>query len=306
MRRPALTFWIGAAVIVAAEALLAIDVGQRDAIATGGVLAATARWVAFNMTPVAWVGFLLVMDGVLAAGSPARTRPRRFAVCFVTSVCVWLFFDWVNFYFINAWDYHGLDSISVVHDRVARFVAFGAISPALFMVAELYQRLGLARLRGPRLAIGPRVRVAMLIIGVPALLFPFVVQRPIGSLTLWVGVVLVLDPLNFRFGDPAQPTLIRDWHNGRWGRTVSLLAAGLTCGVLWEFWNYWALARWTYDLPFLGTLENYRLFEMPLPGFAGFPPFALECWVAFQTVLLVMRKVGMPFVERPPGDDAVL
>ncbi len=306
MRRPALTFWIGAAVIIASEVLLAIDVGQRDATVTGGALGATARWVAINMTPVAWVGFLLVADGLLGAVSPARTRPRRFAVCFVSGVGVWLFFDWVNFSFIHAWRYDGLDAVGVVHGWVARFVAFGAISPALFMAAEIYQRLGLARLRGPRLAIGPRVRVAMLIIGVPAVLFPFVVQRPIGSLTLWVGVVLVLDPLNFRFGDPAQPTLIRDWLNGRWGRTVSLLAAGLTCGVLWEFWNYWALARWTYDLPFLGPLENYRLFEMPLPGLAGFPPFALECWVAFQTILLVLRKVGVRSVERLPGDLAVL
>jgi len=306
MRRPAITFWIGAAVIVAAEVLLAIDVAGRDATAAGGVLAATARWVAINMTPLAWVGFLLVMDGLLGAGSPARTRPRLFAVCFVTSIGVWLFFDWVNFYFIHAWDYHGLDSISVVHDWAGRFVAFGAISPAMFMAAEFYQGLGVRRLRGPRLVIGRRARITMVIIGLAGLVFPFVVQRPIGSLTLWVGVVLVLDPLNFRFGDAAQPTLIRDWQNGRWGRTVSLMAAGLTCGVLWEFWNYWALARWTYDLPFLGPLEDYRLFEMPWPGFAGFPPFALECWVAFQTILLVMRKVGMPFVERPPGDDAVL
>ncbi len=306
MRRPATTFWIGAVVIIASEVLLAIDVGQRDATATVGILGAAARWVAINMTPLAWVGFLLATDGLLGAHSPARTRPRRFAVCFVSSVGVWLFFDWVNFYFIHAWSYDGLDAVGVVHGWVARFVAFGAISPALFMAAELYQRLGLARLGGPRLAIGPRVRVAMFCAGAAALMFPLLVQRPIGSLTLWVGVVLVLDPLNFRFGDAAQPTLIRDWQHGRWGRTVSLLAAGLTCGVLWEFWNYWALARWTYDLPFLGPLEDYRLFEMPLPGFAGFAPFALECWVAFQTILLVMRKIGIRFVERLPGDEAVL
>ncbi len=305
MRRPAVTFWIGAAVIVAAEVLLAVDVGQR-ANPTGGVLAATARWVAINMTPVAWVGFLLFMDGLLGAGSPARTRPRRFAVCFVTSVGVWLFFDWVNFYFIHAWDYHGLDEIGVVHDWVARFVAFGAICPAMFMAAAFYQVLGVRRLRGPRLVIGRPARVTLVIVGLAALVFPFVVQRPIGSLTRWLGVVLVLDPLNFRFGGPDTPTLIRDWRNGRWGRTVSLMAAGLTCGVLWEFWNYWALARWTYDLPFLGPLEHYRVFEMPLPGFAGFPPFALECWVAFQSILLVMNRIGLRFVEPLPDTDAVL
>ncbi|MHC4652839.1 MAG: hypothetical protein ACYTES_18520, partial [Planctomycetota bacterium] len=81
---------------------------------------------------------------------------------------------------------------------------------------------------------------------------------------------------------------------------------GLTCGVLWEFWNYWAAAKWTYDLPFLGPLEQHRLFEMPLPGFGGFLPFALECWVVFQTILLVMTGLRLRLFEPLPDDDAVL
>jgi hypothetical protein len=45
---------------------------------------------------------------------------------------------------------------------------------------------------------------------------------------------------------------------------------------------------------------------MPLPGFAGFLPFALECWVIFQTIVLVMARLRVRLVEPLPDDDAVL
>ncbi len=86
------------------------------------------------------------------------------------------------------------------------------------------------------------------------------------------------------------------------------MAGGATCGFLWEFWNYWAAAKWTYDLPFLGPLEDYRYFEMPWVGFSGFLPFALECWVVYQTVLLIAGRL-LPrrrLVEPLPDDDAIL
>ncbi len=190
-----------------------------------------------------------------------------------------------------------------MHEYVAKLVAFGAISPAMFLAAELYQQLGLRRLRGPRLRLGRRWQVAALVAGVPMLLFPFLVRDPVGCLTLWVGLVFVLDPVNHWLG---APSLIGDWRAGRWGRTLALAAGGLTCGILWEFWNYWAAAKWIYNLPFLGPLEQYKVFEMPLPGFAGFPPFAHECWVAFQTILLVTAAVRRRLAEPLPDHDAVL
>jgi hypothetical protein len=287
------TLVLGAAIIVAAEALLIADV----------------EWVAIHMTPLCWSGFLLLMDGVLArrrGGSPARLRPRLFWTCYVTSVGVWVFFDWVNFGFIHAWDYVGLDQLSRPHAWAAKLVAFAAISPAMFLCAELFQDLGTRRIRGPAVRVGPIAQLAMFVIGVPALLFPFAIRDPVGSLTLWVALILVLDPLNAWLGRGRVPTLIGDWSAGRYGRTVALMAGGLACGFLWEFWNYWAAAKWVYDLPFLGPLEQYRLFEMPIPGFGGFGPFALESWVAFQSILLLMHALRLRFVEPLPDDNAVL
>jgi hypothetical protein len=322
--RPAITFWFGLALILACEMLLLVDVRARGVPvlpaaagevvrAPAGALESLARWTAINLTPLCWVGFLLVLDGVLAAlgrrgrpGSPARTRPRRFAVCFATSVGVWLFFDWVNFSFIHAWTYHAAEPLTKLHEYVAKFVAFGAISPAMFMAAELFSQLGLRRVRGPALAVTRPWQVAMLVAGVPALGLPFVLRDPVACFGLWVSLVLVLDPLNHWLGRGAVPTLIGDWRAGRWGRTLSLMAGGLACGFFWEFWNYWAGAKWTYHLPFLGPLQGQRLFEMPWPGFGGFPPFALECWVVFQTILLVLRGLRPGLVEPLPDDDAVL
>lgn len=317
------TLFLGLGLIIGCEILLAIDVTRREAAVLksqaevallptpDSALQSLARRVAIDMTPLCWVGYLLVADGLLAGfrrrsasqpGSPLRTRPRRFAFAFVTSVGVWLFFDWVNFSFIHAWTYHGLPT-NLPHEYVAKFIAFGAISPAIFLTAELYQQLGLRRVRLPALRIGQAWRVGAFVAGLGLLVFPFVVQQPIGCLTLWVSLIFVLDPVNAWAG---APSLLRDWQAGRWGRTVALMAGGATCGILWEFWNYWAIAKWTYDLPFLGPLESYRAFEMPWPGFVGFLPFALECWVAFQAFVVGARALGLRFVEPLPDHDAVV
>jgi hypothetical protein len=44
--------------------------------------------------------------------------------------------------------------------------------------------------------------------------------------------------------------------------------------LLWELWNFWAQSKWVYQIPFF---DRWRLFEMPLAGYLGFPPFAVEC-----------------------------
>ena len=58
-----------------------------------------------------------------------------------------------------------------------------------------------------------------------------------------------------------------------------LLASGLVCGLLWEFFNYWAGGKWKYTVPWPA---GPKLFEMPWLGFLGFPPFALGCSSAWE------------------------
>jgi hypothetical protein len=84
--------------------------------------------------------------------------------------------------------------------------------------------------------------------------------------------------------------------NAFW-RAAALFAGGLVCGLLWEFWNYWALAKWVYHLEFLGPLEHIRYFEMPVLGLLGFLPFGAECWVMWQTIRIALDGLAEPLPD---------
>jgi hypothetical protein len=85
---------------------------------------------------------------------------------------------------------------------------------------------------------------------------------------VWVAPFLLLDGFGALLnGRGLGAGLVR----GRWREAAVIAAAGLLCGVLWEFWNYWAVPSWNYSVPLLGFLE---VFEMPLFGYLGYIPFA--------------------------------
>ena len=97
---------------------------------------------------------------------------------------------------------------------------------------------------------------------------------------IWVGFIFLLEPLNYRLGGRS---LLRDLEEGNPRKIYLLLVAGLICGLLWEFWNFWALSKWIYTVPFF---EKAKGFEMPFLGFFGFPPFAVQAYVMYNTISL--------------------
>jgi hypothetical protein len=173
----------------------------------------------------------------------------------------------------------------------------------MFLAAQWLSALGLRRLRTRGVPLGLAAEAAVMMLGVACTALPFLAGGPLGSVPLWLSLLFRLDPLNRWLG---APSVLGDWRAGRWGRTLSLMAGGSICGLCWEFWNYWALAKWTYHLPFLGALEHYRYFEMPWLGFLGFPAFGVECWVALNTVVVLADHLGLRVVESLPEDWAVL
>lgn len=57
-----------------------------------------------------------------------------------------------------------------------------------------------------------------------------------------------------------------------------LFVAGTLCGLLWEFWNYYAVTKWFYEIPFVGF---FKIFEMPILGYLGYGPFAWELFAMY-------------------------
>jgi len=360
-----MTFWLGVVLIAACEALLFADFYFRGRIIVPeaplpqpqGAIEIVARFVARHMAPLVWCGYLLLVEGLLhwlarrrgEAGSCVRQRPWLFVAAYLTGVPVWCYWDWINFYLMDAWRYFGLAS-NVAERYAGYFLAFAAISVAMFLAAQLYQQLGLRRWRTPTpgraamvtlmvgvviaAGLGMLVRViwegrypfgldvwssavllfvpgtlmliwrrcvssAAFAFGAGWLVYSWMIQNPAGNFVMWAAPWFMLDPINRKLG---MPSLFDDWHHGRWGRTVSLALGGLTCGLLWEFWNYWAVAKWVYVLPFLGPLEHVKYFEMPAVGLVGFMPFGPACWVMLQSLLLLMPGVTEPL----PSDDEVM
>jgi hypothetical protein len=163
-------------------------------------------------------------------------------------------------------------------------LSFATVLPGIFLTAELLQSYDLfafARIR-PCAWSRAGLNVSLLLGAICCVgpLFLPVAWRGHSWAAVWVGFILLLEPINYRRG--AQ-SLYRDWERGDFARTAQLALAGVICGLLWEFWNYWAYTKWTYEFP-VAIGANLRYFEMPVIGLLGFIPFAVECFVAFHFV----------------------
>ncbi len=257
-------------------------------------------------TPVCWTGFILFADAVVwrARGrSWLRSAPREFALLAIASIPLWLIFEGYNLV-IHNWHYVGLPE----NDALRYFGyawSFATIWPAIFEGADLLAVIrtrwtGTAKSAQPtgsrsvRHAFAQNSAVAAgvaIAAGALMLASPFVMPAAIApylAAPVWLGFIFLLDPINAHLGGES---LWLDWRAGRRDRLWNLVLSGFLCGGLWEFWNYWARAKWHYTVP---ILENVKIFEMPLPGYFGFPAFALECFTMYVFVRLAVTRAGRP------------
>lgn len=264
---------------------------KRHAVPLAGWLGlgalASAEWLMFRgvepvatyFTPIAWSAYLLIVDSAVFAitgRSRMRNAPRDFFQMAGLSIPLWLIFEAYNLRLQN-WEYVGVPS-SLFWGLLGYCWSFATITPAILETGELIESFGWFKRREERKISASAVN-GMMVAGMVCVLAPIAVPR-IGAYLfglLWIGFYLFLDPLNFRLG---LPSLLGDISYGRVSRLYSLLASGWVCGWLWEFWNYWAAAKWHYIFP---IFQRHKIFEMPALGYLGFLPFALECFTMYVT-----------------------
>ncbi|HUA68403.1 MAG TPA: hypothetical protein VMA13_07620 [Candidatus Saccharimonadales bacterium] len=220
-----------------------------------------------------WLGYILFVDGLVCwrAGSSLWARSRKgFVQLFVLSVPAWWLFEFINDRTGN-WEYLGADSFTSLEYYALCTLSFSTVMPAVFETAEFVRtfRWVNALRPGGRVPDIHRVCLGLLFMGLamltltllwPKFFYPFV----------WISLVLIFEPLNRWLG---RRHFLEWLRHGDWRPVISLSLGALICGFFWEMWNYWSWPRWIYHTPGANFLH---IFEMPLLGYGGYIPFALE------------------------------
>ena len=144
--------------------------------------------------------------------------------------------------------------------------------------------LGSTEQRRRQRRIENRLLAGSFFLGVACIVLPVPLPREAFPL-VWGALFFLLDPVNGWLG---RRSLLIDALAGRYETAIAFAIAALVCGGFWEFWNYWAIVKWTYSIPYV---PNMRLFEMPLPGYLGYLPFGLNAYTV--TVLVVPTLMNL-------------
>ena len=241
----------------------------------------------------AWWSYILLADNLLLrlrGRSLLSGRGAGLWRMLPLSVLIWLIFEAYNLALHN-WAYDGVPAELWLR-WPGYTAAFATVLPGIFITADLLEHFLFGSSRRPFASeveelIAPPDTIpspAFLLIGLCLSIAPLLWPRYFFP-AVWLGPIFLLDPLLERMGlrSLALQIAARDRR-----RIFSLLAAGLACGLMWEFWNFWAPSRWVYAVPFVG---DWKVFEMPILGFLGFPPFALECWILYHLLTQGYRRL---------------
>ena len=249
------------------------------------------KFVLSYMTPIAWTGYIMFMDALifrLSGSSYIMNRRLEFVWMLPWSVLCWLLFEAYDLY-MNNWHYVGIPESLPIYWLSSAW-AFATIFPGILLTYEFIKHLKLFdNIRIKPWKLGQGMMRGYVVTGFFLVLLPFAFKSNVAAYFyafVWSGYVFLLEPINERLGGKS---ILPDMRAGKPAKLLNLFTAGIICGFLWEFWNYWAHTKWIYTVPgFLG--EGPKYFEMPIIGFLGFLPFAAEVYAMQNFLMAVLKK----------------
>ena len=226
-----------------------------------------------------WLGATVL---IYSTGPRHYPGIKRHLALSLLSVPLWWWFELVNSR-VDNWEYLTASDYGAVSYALFASLAFSTVAPALDAATRI--TLGIFRFDAAPSTHHSRTLAATEILAgaasvpitfiAPDLCFPLV----------WVGPFLIFDGIVLIQGGRGILTALI---TGEWRIAVAVGVAGLLCGALWEFWNFWANPQWVYHLPYLDFLH---IFEMPVLGYLGYIPFA---WSVYQLINLPMLSRYLP------------
>ena len=233
---------------------------------------------------MAWWSYIIFIDAILALRTGRHfVLGRRLFSLVTVSAAFWCMFELLNLRMQN-WFYINIPSRPAAFRNGCYFLAFGTVIPGILLTGELALRL-LPEMKGARVSAGA-YRITAVPLGLLCLGLSVAFPRYCFGLS-WVFLIFIVDGYNYRKG---YRSFIRGLEQGDWSRRGAAALAGMVCGFLWEFWNYWSITKWVYTVPFF---EGGKVFEMPAAGYIGFALFGVE------TIALVNLIEGSGFRNEP-------
>lgn len=222
------------------------------------------------------------MDGLvfLRTGSSLLSRSwKKYIGLFLISAPVWWLFELLNWRVQN-WYYDGRELFTNLEYGILASIAFSTVIPAVFGTAELMASFGWMQ----NFKMGPAIKATRkttlgffisgwcmlaLMLAWPQYFFPFI----------WLSLYFIMEPINIWRG---TRNLAQRTQNGDWRPVIALWAGILVTAFFWEFWNFYSYPKWIYTVP--NFVDFWHIFEMPLLGYGGYLPFALELFAIYHLV----------------------
>jgi len=245
--------------------------------------------------PIIWFGYIFLIDSIiykLRGNSLIMNRKNHFFTILILSALIWWLFEFLNFRTQN-WNYAGVLPEAWTIRKLYGTISFSTVLPAVIETFELIKTFKLFnkirlikhhRITHNFLYLMTYSGFFMLMLSVlfPNYFYPFV----------WISFYFILDPINYLH---KQPSIVGYWKNGNIKTPLILFVSGTLCGILWEFWNYYAVTKWYYNIPFVGF---FKIFEMPILGYLGYGPFAFELFAMYYFIKsLHLPKTKNSFLE---------
>ena len=247
------------------------------------------QWAFFPL----WLGYCLTIDAAVLwrTGTSLLSRSRlEYTGLFIASAPVWWLFELANWRLHN-WHYDGAESFTTLQFWFWATLNFTTVIPAVFGSAELVRSFLPKSIRGP--AIRPTKATTLgfflagwamlaVMIAWPRVFFPFV----------WFSLYFILEPINIWLG---YRSLV-DWtKDGNWQPVVALWLGVLLTAFFWEMWNFLSYPKWVYHVPWGNWLH---VFEMPLLGYGGYLPFALELFAMYHLLMGLFGRKKIDYMMK--------
>lgn len=255
-----------------------------------GLIGLRSHWAFFPL----WLGYCLAADGLVfyRRGTSLLTRnARKYAGLFLLSTLVWWLFEVFNVRLQN-WIYLGSEQFTTLQFCAWATLSFTTVIPAVFGTSELaasfksIQNLG----KGPVIRMNHTTTLAfftsgwimlVLLLAWPHIFFPFV----------WISLFFITEPINIWLG---FHNLGHEIEKGNWRPVITLWVGVLITAFFWEMWNYFSYPKWIYSIPWGDALH---IFEMPLLGYGGYLPFALELYAFYNLVSGLIGKKEAQYIQ---------